>query len=38
MPGLGLAAGLAHGVVVHELPHQFRWSDDDFARIDPWWE
>ena len=25
-------------VFVHELAHHFGWSDDDIARIDPWWE
>lgn len=25
-------------VLVHELAHHFGWSDDDIARIDPWWE
>lgn len=25
-------------VMVHELAHHFGWSDDDIARIDPWWE
>ena len=28
---------VAH-VVVHELAHHFGWSDEDIARIDPWWE
>ena len=28
---------VAH-VYVHELAHHFGWSDDDIARIDPWWE
>ena len=28
---------IAH-VVVHEFAHHFGWSDDDIARIDPWWE
>ena len=28
---------VAH-VLVHELAHHFGWSDDDSARIDPWWE
>lgn len=28
---------IAH-VLVHELAHHFGWSDDDIARIDPWWE
>lgn len=28
---------VAH-VLVHELAHHFGWSDDDIARIDPWWE
>jgi len=25
-------------VLVHELAHHFGWSDDDIARIDPWWD
>lgn len=25
-------------VVVHEMAHHFGWSDEDIARIDPWWE
>ncbi|MEF3048241.1 metallopeptidase family protein [Pseudotabrizicola sp. L79] len=25
-------------VLVHELAHHFGWSDEDIARIDPWWE
>lgn len=25
-------------VVIHELAHHFGWSDEDIARIDPWWE
>jgi predicted Zn-dependent protease with MMP-like domain len=28
---------VAH-VLIHELAHHFGWSDDDIARIDPWWE
>jgi predicted Zn-dependent protease with MMP-like domain len=28
---------VAH-VLVHELAHHFGWSDDDIARVDPWWE
>lgn len=28
---------VAH-VVTHELAHHFGWSDEDIARIDPWWE
>ncbi len=32
-----LAEMIAH-VLVHELAHHFGWSDDDIARIDPWWE
>ena len=28
---------VAH-VFIHELAHHFGWSDDDIARIDPWWE
>lgn len=34
---VGLGDLIAH-VVVHELAHHFGWSDDDIARIDPWWE
>ena len=25
-------------VTVHEFAHHFGWSDEDIARIDPWWE
>ena len=25
-------------VLIHEIAHHFGWSDDDIARIDPWWE
>lgn len=28
---------VAH-VTVHEFAHHFGWSDEDIARIDPWWE
>ncbi|SIO55324.1 Predicted Zn-dependent protease, minimal metalloprotease (MMP)-like domain [Rhodovulum sp. ES.010] len=28
---------VAH-VLVHEFAHHFGWSDNDIARIDPWWE
>lgn len=28
---------VAH-VYVHELAHHFGWSDEDIARVDPWWE
>jgi len=31
-------AELVTHVLVHELAHHFGWSDDDIARIDPWWE
>jgi predicted Zn-dependent protease with MMP-like domain len=34
---VALGALVAH-VLVHELAHHFGWSDDDIARIDPWWE
>lgn len=34
---VGLGALVAH-VLIHELAHHFGWSDDDIARIDPWWE
>lgn len=27
---------VAH-VYVHELAHHFGWSDEDIARVDPWW-
>jgi predicted Zn-dependent protease with MMP-like domain len=29
---------LVSHVVIHELAHHFGWSDEDIARIDPWWE
>lgn len=29
---------LVSHVLVHELAHHFGWSDEDIARIDPWWE
>ncbi len=25
-------------VFIHELAHHFGWTDDDIAKIDPWWE
>ena len=25
-------------VFIHELAHHFGWTDEDIARIDPWWE
>lgn len=31
-------AELVTHVLVHELAHHFGWSDDEIARIDPWWE
>ena len=31
-------AELVTHVLVHELAHHFGWSDEDIARIDPWWE
>ena len=34
---VSLAELVAH-VYVHELAHHVGWSDDDIARIDPWWE
>lgn len=34
---VSLAEMVTH-VLVHELAHHFGWSDDDIARIDPWWE
>ena len=32
-----LGALVAH-VVIHELAHHFGWTDEQIARIDPWWE
>ena len=32
-----LGALVAH-VFVHELAHHFGWTDEDIARVDPWWE
>lgn len=29
---------LVSHVLIHEFAHHFGWSDDDIARIDPWWE
>lgn len=34
---VGLGALVAH-VLVHEIGHHFGLSDEDIARIDPWWE
>ena len=34
---LPLGALITH-VLVHELAHHFGWSDEDIARIDPWWD
>jgi predicted Zn-dependent protease with MMP-like domain len=34
---VSLAELVAH-VFVHELAHHVGWSDDDIAKIDPWWE
>ncbi|MEM9522483.1 MAG: metallopeptidase family protein [Pseudomonadota bacterium] len=31
-----LGALVTH-VLVHELAHHFGWSDEDIAKIDPWW-
>lgn len=31
-----LSVLIAH-VTVHEFAHHFGWSDDEIARIDPWW-
>ncbi|MEO8244068.1 MAG: metallopeptidase family protein [bacterium] len=31
-------AELVTHVFVHELAHHVGWTDDDIARIDPWWE
>ena len=31
-------AELVSHVFVHELAHHVGWTDDDIARIDPWWE
>jgi len=25
-------------IMIHELAHHFGWSDEDIAKIDPWWE
>lgn len=25
-------------VIVHELAHHFGWTDEEIAKIDPWWE
>ncbi len=25
-------------VLIHELAHHFGWSDEDIAKVDPWWE
>ncbi|MDR0810380.1 MAG: metallopeptidase family protein [Gemmobacter sp.] len=25
-------------VMVHELAHHFGWSDEEIARVDPWWK
>jgi predicted Zn-dependent protease with MMP-like domain len=34
---VALGALVGH-ILVHELAHHFGWSDEDIARIDPWWE
>lgn len=34
---VSLAELVAH-VFVHELAHHVGWTDDDIAKIDPWWE
>lgn len=34
---VGIGDLVAH-VLIHELAHHFGWSDEDIARIDPWWE
>ncbi|CUH41117.1 Possibl zinc metallo-peptidase [Jannaschia seosinensis] len=31
-------ADLVTHVMVHEFAHHFGWSDEEIARIDPWWE
>ena len=31
-------AELVTHVFIHELAHHVGWTDDDIARIDPWWE
>ncbi len=31
-------ADLVTHVMIHELAHHFGWSDEEIARIDPWWE
>jgi predicted Zn-dependent protease with MMP-like domain len=35
--GEPLGTLVAH-VLIHELAHHFGWSDEDIARVDPWWE
>jgi len=35
--GVTLQELVAH-VTVHEFAHHFGWSDEDIARVDPWWE
>jgi predicted Zn-dependent protease with MMP-like domain len=32
-----LGSLVAH-ILVHELAHHFGWTDEDIARVDPWWE
>lgn len=34
---VSLAELITH-VMVHELAHHFGWTDDQIAKIDPWWE
>ena len=34
---VSLAELVAH-VFIHELAHHVGWTDDEIARIDPWWE
>ena len=31
-------AELVTHIYIHELAHHVGWTDDDIARIDPWWE
>ncbi len=31
-------ADLVTHVMIHELAHHFGWSDEEIARVDPWWE
>ncbi len=31
-------ADLVTHVLIHELAHHFGWTDEDIAKVDPWWE